>query len=92
MEAIKQTVRVMIPPSIQLKSKAKGYIVGYTFDEEVVERAVDQVKMLCETIGIPSDAMYNAGMKVEVEVNRFNLDKLADVLSMDVIAQLLSSF
>ena len=91
-EENKVPVRVMMPPSLQLKPNASGYIVGFSFDEAVIDKAVTQVKMLCESRRIPMDAQYHGGEKVDVVTSRYSLDKLNDVLSMDVMVHVLNNF
>jgi len=92
LEEEKAPARVMVPPSLQLKSNANGYIIGVSFNPAVIEKAVNQVKRLCETRGIPSDAKFHAGERVEVITTRHQLNKMNDVLAMDVIVHLLNSF
>jgi len=77
-----------VPAALDL-SNNKGFYVGWSADRAACDRTVQQLSKYCGAMQIPADALYQAGSKVTVLSQNYKLTGLMDVMSMNIILNLL---
>jgi hypothetical protein len=82
-------VDLSLPSALKLqntKGEKQGYMMCFTHDLTVVNKMIDQLTFLCEFCKIPSDAKFNAGFGIKLQVEKILLTRVAECVSMDCVA------
>jgi hypothetical protein len=65
----------------------KGYMVCYTFDQSVINKAIQQLNLLCKLYKLP-ESFHNGGAAVRLKLERTVIQDLHNIASIDALCQI----